>query len=121
MHAVLRCLNLIDFFLRFLCLHRGLYFLFSFVAPDSHLQFRTLLVIANASYAVVSFGFWLYLRPAAVRVALAHFVGFCSGSDLLCSKCSKFYLLSGWACLCLIGCLLAGTALLSQSHDVSVL
>ena len=90
-------------------------FLFSFVAPDSHLWFRTLLVIANASCAVLSFGFLLYLRPAAVRVSLAHFVGFCSDVDLLCST---FYLLSGWACLYLVGCLLAGTALLSQSHDV---
>ena len=75
-----------------------------------------LLVIANASCAVLSFGFLLSLRPAAVRVFLAHLVGFCSDVDLLCSK---FYLLSGCACLSLVGCLVAGTALLPLTHDVS--
>ena len=86
--------------------------MFSFVAPDSRLRFRMLLVIANASCAVLSFGFLLYLQPAAVRVSLAHFVGFCSDVDLL------FKILSfKWVGVS-VGCLLAGTALLSQSHDV---
>ena len=56
LHSVLQCLNLMCFSAIPVPPQWPL-FLFSFVAPDSHLRFWTLLVIANASCAVLSFGF----------------------------------------------------------------
>ena len=73
------------FFLRFLQCCR-FYFLFSFAASETSLRFRMLLIIANASCAVLAFGFLnFFLWPAGVKIILAQLVGICSDVDILCS------------------------------------
>ena len=80
------------------------------------LPFQTLLIIVNASCAVLAFGFLTFsLWPAAVRITLAHLVGIRSDVDMLCSVFTFSVVghVRVW-----LG-LLAGTPLPPLTHDVS--